>query len=219
MLDECRQRVEQALSHIAPGSDRDARCEMQLEAALGLALFHTKGSTRETGAAWTRALAIADRLKNTEYRLRALWGLWSHRMKSGEFRAALTFAQKFNRLAAKQPDPADRLIADRMIGTVLRYRGDLSSARRRIERMLDRYVDPLLWSHSIRFVWDQRKAGEMVLAVILWLQGFPDQAMRTARRTVESAQARDHPISAITRFHCAMRCLVRRVQLLSVSAT
>ena len=219
MLDECRQRVEQALSHIAPGSDRDARCEMQLEAALGLALFHTKGSTRETGAAWTRALAIADRLKNTEYRLRALWGLWSYRMNSGEFRAALAFAQKFHRLAAKQPDPADRLIADRMIGTVLRYRGDLSSARRRIERMLDRYVDPLLRSHSIRFVWDQRKAGEMVLAVILWLQGFPDQAMRTARRTVESAQARDHPISAITRFHCAMRCLVRRVQLLSVSAT
>ena len=195
MLDECRQRVEQALSHIAPGSDRDARCEMQLEAALGLALFHTKGSTRETGAAWTRALAIADRLKNTEYRLRALWGLWSHRMNSGEFRAALTFAQKFHRLAAKRPDPADRLIADRMIGTVLRYRGDLSSARRRIERMLDRYVDPLLRSHSIRFVWDQRIAGEMVLAVILWLQGFPEQAMRTARRTVESAQARDHPIS------------------------
>ena len=195
MLDECRRRVEQALSHVAPGSDRDARCEMQLEAALGLALFHTKGSTRETGAAWTRALAIADRLRNAEYRLRALWGLWSYRMNSGEFRAALAFAQKFHRLAAKQPDPADRLIADRMIGTVLRYRGDLSSARRRIEGMLDRYVDPLLRSHSIRFVWDQRIAGEMVLAVILWLQGFPEQAMRTARRTVESAQARDHPIS------------------------
>src|SRR5215472_10537990 len=61
MLDECRRRVEQGLSHVAPGSDRDACCEMQLEAALGLALFHTKGSTRETGAAWTRALAIADR--------------------------------------------------------------------------------------------------------------------------------------------------------------
>jgi predicted ATPase/DNA-binding winged helix-turn-helix (wHTH) protein len=191
MLDECRRRVEQALSHV----DLDARSEMQLEAALGLALFHTRGSTRETGAAWTRALAIADRLKNTEYRLRALWGLWSHRMSSGEFRAALTFAQKFHRLAAKQPDPADRLIADRMIGTVLRYRGDLSSARRRIERMLNQYVDPLLRSHAIRFVWDQRIAGEMVLAVILWLQGFPEQAMRTARRTVESAQARDHPIS------------------------
>jgi predicted ATPase len=35
----------------------------------------------------------------------------------------------------------------------------------------------------------------MALAVVLWLQGFPDQAMRTARHTVESAQGRDHAIS------------------------
>jgi hypothetical protein len=33
------------------------RCQMQLETALGLSLFHTKGPARETGAAWMRALA------------------------------------------------------------------------------------------------------------------------------------------------------------------
>jgi predicted ATPase len=82
-----------------------------------------------------------------------------------------------------------------MIGNVLRFMGDLTNARRHIERMLGRYVDPLHRSHTIRFVWDQRVAGEMVLAVILWLQGFPDQAMRTAERTIESARARDHTIS------------------------
>jgi predicted ATPase/DNA-binding winged helix-turn-helix (wHTH) protein len=195
LLDECRRRVAQALSYVAAGSNRDLHYEMQLEAALGLALFHTKGCTRETGEAWTRAFAIADRLKNTEYQLRALWGLWSYRMTSGEYRAALAHAQRFRRLAAKQPDAADRLIADRMIGTVLRQTGDLTGARRHIERMLGSYVDPAHRSHAMRFVWDQRVAGEMVLAVILWLQGFPDQAMSTARRTVESAQAREHTIS------------------------
>ena len=168
---------------------------MQLEAALGLSLHHTKGSTRETGAAWTRSLAIAERLEDTEYQLRALWGLWSHRMRSGDYRAALAFAQRFRRLAAKQPGPADVLIADRMIGTVLHYMGNQTNARRYIERMLSRYVAPLHRSHAIRFMWDQRLAGDMVLAVILWLQGFPDQAMRTARKTIESAQARDHTIS------------------------
>ena len=68
--------------------------EMQLEAALGLALFHTKGCTRKTGEAWTRAFAIAERLKNTEYQLRALWGLWSYRMNCGEYQAALAHAQR-----------------------------------------------------------------------------------------------------------------------------
>ena len=193
LLDECRRCVEQALSQVVPGSNRDAQSEMQLEAALGLSRFHTKGPMREAGAAWARALTIADRLENTEYQLRSLWGLWSCRMTTGEYRDALAFAQRFRRLAAKQPDPADQLIADRMIGTVLRYMGDLTNARRHIERMLSRYAPHQ--SHTIRFVWDQRVAGEMVLALILWLQGFPDQAMRTAQRTIESARARDHTIS------------------------
>jgi hypothetical protein len=110
-------------------------------------------------------------------------------MTCAEYPAALSYAERFRRLAAKQPDPGDRLIADRMIGTVLRYTGDLTNARHHIERMLGRYVDPLHRSLTIRFVWDQRVAGEMVLAVI------PDQAMRTARQTVDSARARGHTIS------------------------
>jgi predicted ATPase len=195
LLDECRGRVEQALAHVAPRSNRDAHCEMQLEAALGLSLFHTKGPVRETAAAWTRALAIADRLEDTEYQLRALWGLWSCRMTRAEYRDALAFAQRFHQLAARRSDPADQLVADRMIGTVLRYLGDLTNARHHIERMLSGYLDPLHRSHTIRFVWDQRVAGEMILALILWLQGFPDQAMSTAERTIESARARDHAIS------------------------
>jgi len=192
LLDECRRRVEQALSHVIAGSARDAYREMQLEAALGLSLFHTKGPVRETAAAWTRALAIADRREDSEYQLRALWGLWSHRMSSGEYRAASGFAERFRGLTARQHDPAARLIADRMIGSMRLYMGDQTNARRHIERMLSRYVDPLHRSHTIRFVWDQRVAGEIILALILWLQGFPDQAMATVQRTIERARANAH---------------------------
>jgi len=195
LLDECRGRVEQALSHVARGSNRDTQYQMQLEAALGLSLFHTKGPVRETGAAWTRALLIADRLEETEYQLRALWGLWSYRMSSGEYRAALGFAERFRGLTAKRPDPAARLIADRMIGSMRLYMGDQTNARRHIERMLSRYVDPLHRSDTIRFVWDQRVVGEIILALILWLQGFPDQAMGIVQRTIERAQASDRAIS------------------------
>jgi predicted ATPase len=107
----------------------------------------------------------------------------------------LAFAERFRGLTAKQPDPAARLIADRMIGSMRLYTGDQTNARRHIERMLSRYVDPLHRSHMIRFVWDQRVAGEIVLAVILWLQGFPDRAMGTVQRTIERARASDHAIS------------------------
>src|SRR5262249_2540111 len=133
LIDECRERVEQALSRVASGLGRNAHCEMQLNVALGLSLFHTRGPVRETGVAWARALAIAETLQDTEYQLRALWGLWSYQMSSGRHRAALAFARRFRNLSTKQPDPADRLIADRMIGTVLHYMGDQIRARRHIE--------------------------------------------------------------------------------------
>jgi hypothetical protein len=132
---------------------------MQLNAAFGLSLFHTTGPVLETAAAWTRALAIAESLQDTEYQMRALSGLWSYRFSSGEFRAALAFAQRFHSVTAEQPDPADRLIADRMIGTVLHYLGDQTNGRGHIERMLTGYVDPLQRSQTIRFVWDQRGGG------------------------------------------------------------
>jgi predicted ATPase len=116
-------------------------------------------------------------------------------MSSGEYRAALAFAERFRQLTAKQADPAARLIADRMVGSMRLYMGDQTGARRHIERMLSRYVDPPHRSHMIRFVWDQRVAGEIILAVILWLQGFPDQAVGTVQRTIERARASDHAIS------------------------
>ncbi len=64
LMDECRGRVERALSSIRSGAGRDTRCEMQLCAALGVSLTYTKGSGPETGAAWEKALQIAGQFGN-----------------------------------------------------------------------------------------------------------------------------------------------------------
>jgi predicted ATPase len=46
----------------------------------------------------------------------------------------------------------------------------------------------------------------MILARILWLQGFPDQALRTAQENVEAARAIDHALSLCYALEAA--CLV-----------
>ncbi|HTT79512.1 MAG TPA: winged helix-turn-helix domain-containing protein, partial [Stellaceae bacterium] len=83
LLDECRNRVERALTAVDAGARRDARQEMKLWAALGGSLLFTSGAMRQIEPAWTRALAIAEGLDDREYQLRALWGLWVYRMHSG----------------------------------------------------------------------------------------------------------------------------------------
>jgi predicted ATPase len=61
--------------------------------------------------------------------------------------------------------------------------------------MLARYVTPVHRSHIIRFQFDLRLTASCTLARILWLQGFPDQAMRIAQSSVEGASITDHALS------------------------
>ena len=194
LMEECRARVEQALASLMPGSSGDLRRRMKLYAALGLSLMQTKGPARAV-AAWTKALELAGSLDDTEYQLRALWGLWICGLSSGEYRTALALAQRFCGIAVNQSDPVDLLVGDRMIGTPLHYLGDQINARRHIERVLARYVTPVHRSHIIRFQFDQRLTASCTLARILWLQGFPDRAMRTAQSSVEEACVTDHALS------------------------
>jgi predicted ATPase len=168
---------------------------MKLYAALGSSLLFSKGPMPETEAVWAKVLEIAESLSDTEYQFRALWRLWAGSMIRGEFGVALTLTQRFYNLAQDRGDPADLPIGDRIIGVSLHYCGDQTNARRHIERMLTGYVAPVRrspppWSFQL----DERIAARVVLARILWLQGFPDQARRTAQSTVDDARALDHAV-------------------------
>jgi predicted ATPase len=140
LMEECRGRVQQALSPSQSGASRDARREMQLHAALAASLMYTRSAVFEIGAAWTKALEIAESLDDTQYQLRSLWGLWTFHISGGQYRTALALAQRFCALAASRTDAADRPIGDRIIGVTQHYLGDQPSARHHIERMLARYV-------------------------------------------------------------------------------
>jgi predicted ATPase len=92
MMAECRRHVERALSRLDSVEERNPRREMHLQAALGMSLNYTTGPVPATEAAWTRTLEIAKSLDDTEYQLRALRGLWAHRMNGGEYRRAVELA-------------------------------------------------------------------------------------------------------------------------------
>jgi predicted ATPase len=57
------------------------------------------------------------------------------------------------------------------------------------------YFPPAQRSEMVRFQTDQRVTARVYLARVLWLQGLPDQAMRTAESSVADAQATNHAMS------------------------
>src|SRR5712691_2179829 len=193
MVEECSSRVEQALAWPGREVPIDARDEMKLQAALGASLLFTKGAIPAAVQASTVALRLAESLGDTEHQLRALWEIWVHRTNTGEHAAALAAAQRFYTLALEHADPATLPIADRMIGMSYHYLGDQTNAWRHIDRMMRTDVGPQGRSPLIRFWFDQVVAGRVVLARILWLQGFADQAWRTVQSAVGDAEALADP--------------------------
>ena len=207
MVDECRSRVEQVFASLAREAPIDARGEMKLQAALGASLLFTKGAIPAARQASTAALRLAESLGDTEHQLRALWELWVHHTNTGELAAALAVAQRFYTLALEHADPATLPIADRMMGMSYHYLGDQTNAWRHIERMLSADVDPQRRSPLIRFWFDQKVAGRVALARILWLRGFADQAWRTVQSAVGDAEALADPATLCYAL-CHGGCLV-----------
>jgi predicted ATPase len=108
LMQEWAKRVEQALQLVTSSQQSDPRQEMQLSAALGAALVHTRGCEPEGEAAWSKALAIAERLHDRDYQLAALYGLYIRKFLTAECRAAHSLAQAFCTVAASRGDPFAR---------------------------------------------------------------------------------------------------------------
>ncbi len=197
LLGEWHRYVERAIASLGSDVSGRTRREMQLNAALGTALFYTKGLSPEVCTAWTDMLEIARRLGDNEYRLRALWGLWQYRICNGECQAALALGQKFSNLLPSQASPDDLLAGERMQGFAAHFLGDQRNARRHFERMLSRHaaVTPQPHTGFIHFQMNLRVTAHGDLAKVLWLQGFPDQALRMAQDNVEEARAIGHELS------------------------
>jgi len=168
---------------------------LRLQAALGWSLMQIKGSVSETRRAWSKVLELAENLNDEEYQLRAIWGLWVFHFNGGELRTALTMARDAYELAAKRGDPDDMIVGDRMAGSSHHYLGDQVGARVHMERVLNYYVAPHRRSRDIRFVFNPRTSARSYLARILWLQGFPNQAIRTSQTAIEDAEATKHALS------------------------
>ena len=127
------------LTRLGTGGTQNPREEMRLHAALGA----STSEAPEMGAAFTKALDIAESLGDTEYQLRALRGLYFYHTASSRYRAALPFAQKFHDLATSGSDPSDRLFGERMMGVAKHFLGDQISARRHLEQVLTHYAPPI----------------------------------------------------------------------------
>lgn len=188
LIDECRERLEQAVTLIdKAAARRDSSRNLRLFSALAVAHMQSTGDGSKIDGAWSRVAELAEEVGDREYRLKALWGLWIGRYFNRDYRGALQAAVRFASLPDEAVEPADRFVGERIVGVTLHILGDQARARSHIENMLRGYVAPPGALHLQRYQFDQRVAAGAFYSKILWLLGFPDQSMTIGNRALDDA--------------------------------
>jgi predicted ATPase/DNA-binding winged helix-turn-helix (wHTH) protein len=198
LVDESRECIERALASHSEHADRNERDEMKLLAALAAALPNAGGPLPKTDAVWMKAIALAEKLGESEYRLHAMWSLFIYRMYVGDFRGALAVAETCCGSEHTGSDAAAQLIGDRLKGIALHYLGDHASARHHLKNVLSECGATVHRSHIFGFLVEHRVTARAMLSRVLWMQGFPDQAVGNARDAVDEAKESDQALSVCT---------------------
>lgn len=190
LVDEYASRADRALS--ARERSRNDAAELKVLVALGSALYNTHGSVPGALAAYDRALEVAGRLDDADGRRRALFGTWQYHLNRGDYAIALTIVEVFERFAATAGDP--EFLGPRMALIVRTYRGELAGASALIDEVLQRH--PVRTTRGYAGLeYDPRVMAQAMLARVRWLEGYPDQAARLARASLDEALALDHAMS------------------------
>ncbi|WP_158932469.1 winged helix-turn-helix domain-containing protein [Acidisphaera sp. S103] len=178
-----RGRVEQALPHAEAGSDD----EMRLRIAFGHGLWYGTPDNAAVEATFTRALDIAERIGSTAGRMQALWGMWASRRGQADYPAALELARRYADAAEDAGDVGAIHLGHRILGLTHHFLGHLPAAREFAERALSQphHFDPTL---DLGYQAETPVAIGALLARILWLGGFPDQAADAAAQAVAAAR-------------------------------
>jgi predicted ATPase/class 3 adenylate cyclase len=198
----------EAISHLStalellstlPDTLERAQQDLTLQVALALPLMVTKGfAAPEVGAVHTRALALCRQLGETPPLFRALWAARPFYLLRAELQTARELTERLLLLAQQAQDSALLLEAHLGLGSVLNPLGELVAARAHFEQALALY-DPRQWRSLIaRHGGDLGVGSLSLLANVLWLLGYPDQARQRSRAALTLAQEIAHPFSTAT---------------------
>ncbi|WP_144147383.1 ATP-binding protein [Paraburkholderia sp. BCC1884] len=194
-LDECRNRIEHALRQTdgcPPALDTQ---RMKLYTALAASALYTRGMVSQVDAAWTAALAIAQRLDNKEYQLRSLFAACCGFVYAGKHRAADELLQKFRFIAETSHNEVATSEGSRLTAFAWHHMGKQAEAQRQLEGVLEGYAAPSYQSQLSDNHVNGEEGTRSLMASVLWVQGFADRALDEARKARDDAHKSGHSLT------------------------
>ncbi|UXN60977.1 ATP-binding protein [Phyllobacterium zundukense] len=192
LLTECHRWSERAILALE-GTIGHEREEMHLHAASGVSLMFTRGGKDAARVALKRSFAIAEECGGPLDQLQVLGPLQMFHLRTGEFKAALNYANHYSTVAGTLDDRVSITLAHSLMGISRHLGGQLDGARAELEAALQ--PGPPFSRATIYLGFDGRILAGAILARNLWLQGYSDQAAELVRQTIAEAANKDHPLT------------------------
>ncbi|AZF15876.1 winged helix-turn-helix domain-containing protein [Pseudomonas sp. R3-18-08] len=189
--------VDKALALIDRVEAPCTQLALQLQLALGSLSYHAVGAAPQTIAAFVGAARLAEERQDLAGQLRAVSGHMAANLCAGRYVQALEQSRQFDRLDPRT-EPLLDLSTQRLRALAQHYTGHQALARQQAEQVLQRMSHSAhvnRFAHGVGVQYDQSVASLTVLARILWLQGFPERAWRTASQALELALQINHGTS------------------------
>lgn len=177
----------EALKACPEGPERD-RQELALQTAIGSPLIAIHGYTApQLGTAFSRAHALCYELDDTDALFATLSGKYIFHFVRGDHRAMQSLVAEASLAAERTKDVALELAAHRLAALTAMHAGDFLTARSEFDTILSRYDPDAHRPPPVHYVHDPKASALPYLAIVLWILGYPDQALRTSRAAFEYA--------------------------------
>ena len=178
-------------------TNRGSTWELELQATLGHAFMFTERNSEQAEGALRRGLDIAEALGDNFNKFRLLARLNMFYRRTGEYRHLLPIALEAERIARTIGDTAGIAGAKALVGVSYHLVGNQPAAQLHLdEGVLGdaalRSAQPGHFAYS--------RTPRIPLARVLWLRGFPDQAVECVRPLTGAAAPRDVVM------HCIALC-------------
>ncbi|HEV8715146.1 MAG TPA: adenylate/guanylate cyclase domain-containing protein, partial [Candidatus Binatia bacterium] len=195
----------EAISHLTkgvellralPDTPERSQYELMLQITLGVPLMITQGyAALEVEKAYTRARELCQQLGETPQLFPVLRGLWTFYLVRAELQTAHELGKQLLRLAQSVQDPALLLEAHLALGNTLFFLGELAPAREHLEQGITLYDPQQHRSHAFLYGQDPGVDGLSYAALVLWLLGYSDQALKRSHEALALAHELAYPYS------------------------
>jgi class 3 adenylate cyclase/tetratricopeptide (TPR) repeat protein len=195
----------EALNHLARGLELlpnidDLRLrnksELLLQTSLGHSLRAIRGwSIDSVKHAYTRALQLCKEGGFNEHSLPAAFGLWTWNFVHAALGEAQALAEDLVNTAGTLDDSVYKVLAHEALGFTLFARGQFAAAHAALQRSISMCEDSKAAVYLDLSAQDPRVHVRLYDGMVLWLLGYPDQALRICAEARRYADTSRHPFS------------------------